>query len=277
MLALMAAGFAVSSALRPRGEEADGRLEGLLATGLTRHAMGRHLPGGDRRRHRRGRRRRRPRARRSATGWSPVTARRSAASSAPPCRTSHRCSCSPPSPGWPTGSRRGWAGFGWVALAFCVVVSFFGELLQLPDWVVDLSPFSHLALVPAEPLAWGPLLALFARRRRPRRGRHRRPGAPGHALTPSRPGPPRVGQGDSRARPRIDTCRTPRDIRRRAGGETRRRSRRHPRVGRAGTRGGRGSFSRQVPWPGRWPLSLGLWDQVARRTSRTTRRSPRPR
>ena len=55
-----------------------------------------------------------------------------------------------------------WAGFGWVALTFCVVVSFFGELLQLPDWVVDLSPFSHLALMPAEPLAWGPLLALLA-------------------------------------------------------------------------------------------------------------------
>ena len=41
-----------------------------------------------------------------------------------------------------------WASVGWLALAFCVVVLFFGELLRLPDWVVDLSPFSHLALMP---------------------------------------------------------------------------------------------------------------------------------
>ena len=67
---------------------------------------------------------------------------------------------------------------------------------------MDVSPFSHLALAPAEPLAWGPLLALLAlaaalglagtgaleRQRR--------------ALTPGRPGPPRLGQGGSRsARP----------------------------------------------------------------------------
>jgi ABC-2 type transport system permease protein len=51
-----------------------------------------------------------------------------------------------------------WAGVGWLALTFCVVVLFFGELLQLPGWLVDLSPFTHLALVPAESFAWGPVL-----------------------------------------------------------------------------------------------------------------------
>ena len=51
-----------------------------------------------------------------------------------------------------------WAGVGWLALTYCVVVLFFGELLQLPRWLVDLSPFSHLALVPAEPFAWDPVL-----------------------------------------------------------------------------------------------------------------------
>lgn len=51
-----------------------------------------------------------------------------------------------------------WAGVGWLALAFCVVVFFFGELLRLPRWLVDLSPFSHLALVPAESFALDPVL-----------------------------------------------------------------------------------------------------------------------
>ena len=36
MLALLAAGFAISSALRPHGEEDGGRLEALLATALPR-------------------------------------------------------------------------------------------------------------------------------------------------------------------------------------------------------------------------------------------------
>ena len=32
----------------------------------------------------------------------------------------------------------------------------FGELLQLPQWLQDLSPFEHLALVPAEDFRWAP-------------------------------------------------------------------------------------------------------------------------
>ena len=36
MLALIATGFTISSALRPRGEENDGRVESLLATALPR-------------------------------------------------------------------------------------------------------------------------------------------------------------------------------------------------------------------------------------------------
>ena len=161
ILALMASGFAVSSAMRPRGEEDAGRLEGLLATGLTRRrwaatslavtvagtvaivaagglglGLGYQLVTGDG----------------SAVGRllgatlpyvAPVLVLAALT--------------------WLAfGLSPRWAGAGWLALGFCVVVSFFGELLQLPDWVVDLSPFSHLALVPAEPLAWGPVLALLA-------------------------------------------------------------------------------------------------------------------
>ena len=32
---------------------------------------------------------------------------------------------------------------------------FFGDLLQLPQWLQDISPFEHLALVPAEDFALG--------------------------------------------------------------------------------------------------------------------------
>ena len=161
ILALMASGFAVSSAMRPRGEEDAGRLEGLLATGLTRRrwaaaylavtaagtvlvvaAAGLGL----------------------GLGYQLVTGDGSAVGRlfgatlpyvAPVLLLAALT--------WLAyGLSPRWAGFGWVALTFCVVVSFFGELLQLPDRVVDLSPFSHLALMPAEPLAWGPLLALLA-------------------------------------------------------------------------------------------------------------------
>ena len=37
---------------------------------------------------------------------------------------------------------------------------FFGDLLQLPQWLQDLSPFEHLALVPAEDFRWAPFLVL---------------------------------------------------------------------------------------------------------------------
>jgi polyether ionophore transport system permease protein len=39
---------------------------------------------------------------------------------------------------------------------------FFGELLRFPQWLRDISPFSHLALQPAQPFAWAPLIWLQA-------------------------------------------------------------------------------------------------------------------
>jgi ABC-2 type transport system permease protein len=48
----------------------------------------------------------------------------------------------------------------WVPLVFAAVVMLFGELLQLPQWLQDLSPFEHLAQVPAEPFSWTPVLVL---------------------------------------------------------------------------------------------------------------------
>ena len=53
-----------------------------------------------------------------------------------------------------------WALLGWVLLAAFATVGIVGELLSLPDWVVGLSPFQHIAKVPSEPMAWGPAVVL---------------------------------------------------------------------------------------------------------------------
>ena len=38
----------------------------------------------------------------------------------------------------------------------------FGTVFQMPEWLQDLSPFHHLALVPAEDFRWAPFLVLLA-------------------------------------------------------------------------------------------------------------------
>lgn len=49
---------------------------------------------------------------------------------------------------------------GWVvavsggAAAVTFIISFLGAALHLPNWALGLSPFHHLALAPAEPVAW---------------------------------------------------------------------------------------------------------------------------
>ena len=71
-----------------------------------------------------------------------------------------------------------WASLAWLGLLLAVVVLLFGEVFRMPEWLQDLSPFHHLALVPAEDFRWTPFvvlsviaaalpvagLALFARR-----------------------------------------------------------------------------------------------------------------
>lgn len=42
------------------------------------------------------------------------------------------------------------------------LLSFLGPALDWPAWVLDLSPFHHLAMVPAAPAAWGPAAAMTA-------------------------------------------------------------------------------------------------------------------
>jgi ABC-2 type transport system permease protein len=50
----------------------------------------------------------------------------------------------------------------WFALASALVMSQLGALLELPQWMLDLSPFSHVPAVPVADLAWTPVLWLVA-------------------------------------------------------------------------------------------------------------------
>ena len=54
------------------------------------------------------------------------------------------------------------AQLAWTWLALCVVVGYLGEVLDLPEWVRQLSPFEHVPKVPAEPFTVLPLLLLVA-------------------------------------------------------------------------------------------------------------------
>ena len=50
----------------------------------------------------------------------------------------------------------------WVALGACFLLWFLGPLLDLPSWMLDLSPYEHVPAVPAVSFDAGPLLALTA-------------------------------------------------------------------------------------------------------------------
>ena len=161
MLALMSSGFAITSALRPRHDELDGRVEVLLATGLSRTrwlltqvvlttlastvvllmgglglgvgywltaddggAVGRYLLA-------------------TLPHVAPVLVLAGLTTLA-------------------YGVRARWAGLAWLGLVLALVVMLFGTVFRMPEWLQDLSPFHHLALVPAEDFRWAPLLALAA-------------------------------------------------------------------------------------------------------------------
>ena len=161
MLALMSCGFAVSAALRPRHDEAVGLAEILLATGLSRQrwllaqvvftvsgsalvvtaaglglGVGYALTTGDG----------------SAVGsyllaMLPYLAPVLVLSAVGRLLYGLR----------PRAARLAWAG-----LLLAVVVLFFGQVLRIPEWLQDVSPFHHLALVPAQDFRWAPFLALLA-------------------------------------------------------------------------------------------------------------------
>jgi len=161
MLALLACGFVISSALRPRGEEDNGRVESLLATSLDRRrwllghaaitgagtivivaASGLGL----------------------GLGYAMVTGDRSVIWTYLVDTLAYAPSVL--LVGMLTlllyGVRARLASAAWILLAFCVVVMMFGQLLQIPQWVQGFSPFEHLALIPAEEFRWAPVAVVAA-------------------------------------------------------------------------------------------------------------------
>lgn len=160
-LALIACGFAISSALRPRGEEDAGRTEVLLATGLSRRSwLGGHVLV-------------------TVVGTTLVLALGGVglgigyAASTGDAGAVVRYA-------WPVlpclapvlalsavarllyGASPRLVVLAWLPLVAAVVVLVFGDVLQIPQGVQDISPFEHLALVPAESFDVVPVLVVTA-------------------------------------------------------------------------------------------------------------------
>ncbi len=162
MLAVLTAGFAISSVLRPRAEEEAGHGEVLLATARSRTAFlaghaavtigGSVLVLGA-----------------GGLGLGVADALVSGDAAAVGRFTWQTL-------GWlPAvlvlagltrllyGVRPRLAALGWLGLGVAVVVLVLGEVLRLPDWLRGLSPFEHLAAVPVEafdPVAFGAVLGV---------------------------------------------------------------------------------------------------------------------
>src|SRR5262249_9661765 len=54
------------------------------------------------------------------------------------------------------------AAVSWGALAVCWLISLLGTTLQLDQWVLDLSPFTHVPHIPGGPAQAAPLIWLLA-------------------------------------------------------------------------------------------------------------------
>lgn len=52
--------------------------------------------------------------------------------------------------------------YAWGVLVLCVVVGQFGDLMDLPSWAQDVSPYTHVPSLPGAPLTAWPLLLLTA-------------------------------------------------------------------------------------------------------------------
>jgi ABC-2 type transport system permease protein len=160
-MALIGTGFAIQAVLRMRGEETAGRLEPLLATALARPRWAAGYVA-------------------IAAGGTVVILAASglgagiadAANSSDLARLPELVGASVAlAPAvWvlvgvavalfglaPLGAAAAWG-----VLAACYLAAFLGPLLGLPSWVMDLSPYSHVPLLPAAAFDAVPLVALTA-------------------------------------------------------------------------------------------------------------------
>jgi polyether ionophore transport system permease protein len=159
MMALVAGGFAISSTLRLRSEEAGGRVEPLLATGLGRTRwvasyVGVALGGSA--------------ALMAAAGLGMGLTYGIAVSDLGQVGRLVGAAVAYVPAIWLLvgvsvvlfGVAPRATAAAWGVLVACFVAGLFGELLDLPTWVIDLSPFQHVPKVPAEGFAPAPILVL---------------------------------------------------------------------------------------------------------------------
>ena len=50
----------------------------------------------------------------------------------------------------------------WASLAGALLLGQLGVLLQLPQWVMDISPYTHIPQVPTADMRWTPMIVLTA-------------------------------------------------------------------------------------------------------------------
>ena len=203
VLALIAGGFAISSALRLRSEEVGGRAEPLLATGLGRTRwVTSYLAvalGGSA-------------VLMAAAGFGMgLTYGISVSDLSQVGRLVGAAVAFVPALWLLVGVTLVLFGFApratavaWGVLGACFVIGLFAELLDLPGWVVDVSPFQHVPAMPTEGFALTPTLALTAVAAALDRGRRRRVPPPGRRLLTPRQAVHGLRKSDSR-RTRVRT------------------------------------------------------------------------
>jgi ABC-2 type transport system permease protein len=52
-----------------------------------------------------------------------------------------------------------WAVGGWAVAGICLAIGWIGPALDLPQWAMDLSPFTHLPKLPGPAMRWAPVAA----------------------------------------------------------------------------------------------------------------------
>ena len=158
VLALFATGYGVSALLRMRSEEADGRVELLLASAVRRSAwfggtialtligaawliamgVAGFIVG----------------AAVSGSSTDPVSLLGAAAGQLPAVFVLLGLAA------LLIGVRPRLAPLAWAAFAFSAVMAFFGPLLDLPDLVIEASPYTHLPQLPQDPAVATPYVVL---------------------------------------------------------------------------------------------------------------------